>query len=155
MLFSVLSFLSLALPSEQFKSFNEQTKITKGFPGSSMSESLSNDISRKYKVAVYLISIRGFGESDGKRGTSHSKEELWKDLRSFIRYFRCKHPHLPVILGGHFRSSGLVLNYAAWAEREPIDGCVFLSPMMSRDMFNLEEIQSYYQKMNLKVWTCP
>jgi hypothetical protein len=36
--------------------------------------------------------------------------------------------NIPVILAGWWHAGGLMLNYEAWKEKEPVDGYIFYSP---------------------------
>jgi len=123
--------------------YNEINHAVFCFPASSMSEAFAEEISRKYGICIFLTSVRGFGDSDGKRGVSSHKEEIWKDVRSFVRHFRANYPTLPLFLGGHFRSAGLALNYSTWAQNEPADGYIFLSPLLSLETTNKDEFTKH------------
>ena len=72
---------------------------------------IANRIAQEHPIAAYILEMRGYGYSGGQRGYSPSKEQVWVDVRTFIRYFKMNHS-LPVFLGGHYHQGGLVLNYA-------------------------------------------
>jgi len=82
------------------------------------------------RVAVWTPDLRGHGSSGGPRGDAPSPEQLWRDVRSFVRQAREVHPGLPVFVAGHSSGAGLSLNYASWPERAPVEGYLFLSPQL-------------------------
>jgi len=131
--------------------YNQVNHAVFCFPGSSMSEAFAEELARKFGIMVFLTSVRGFGDSEGKRGSSSHKEDIWKDVRSFVRHFRANYPDLPLIVGGHFRSSGLVLNYSTWEKNEPADGYVFLSPLMSLETFDRDAWAKYNREVHTKI----
>jgi len=81
-------------------------------------------------VTVYTPDLRGHGASEGARGDAPSPEQLYRDVASFVASARRAHPGLPVFAGGHSSGAGLVLNYAGFAERAPVEGYAFLSPQL-------------------------
>jgi hypothetical protein len=65
----------------------------------------------------------------GPRGDANSKEVIWSDIRSFVRMARYSHAEgVLVFLAGFIMTGGLILNYSAWKDRDPVDGYMFFSP---------------------------
>ncbi len=89
---------------------------------------LAQGLSEKYQTSVYLVDLRGHGNSGGPRGDAPSVEQVWKDLNLFITTVRRNNPGIPVFLGGHSSGGGLLLNYSVWNKREGVDGYFFVSP---------------------------
>jgi hypothetical protein len=50
----------------------------------------------------------------------------WLQVRSMI--WAGRPINIPVILAGWWHAGGLMLNYEAWKEKEPVDGYIFYSP---------------------------
>lgn len=82
----------------------------------------------KSGVLTYILEIRGYGYSGGERGYSPSKEHIWLDIKTFIKFLRINMARIPLLLGGHYDQAGLILNYSSWSGREKVDGYVFISP---------------------------
>jgi alpha-beta hydrolase superfamily lysophospholipase len=91
---------------------------------------LAEGLSRKYGIRVYLVDIRGHGNSGGPRGDSPTVAQVWDDISLMIRFVRTDNGNLPVFVGGHSSGGGLVLNYLSQKSREPVDGYVFISPFL-------------------------
>ena len=91
-------------------------------------QQLAGNLSDKSTTAVYLMDLRGHGNSEGPRGDAPSVEQVWIDVKFLIKYIKKHAPDKPVYLGGHSSGGGLVLNYSSWAEQEPVNGYIFLSP---------------------------
>jgi acylglycerol lipase len=91
---------------------------------------LAKGLSEKYQTSVYLVDLRGHGNSGGPRGDAPSVEQVWDDLNLFITTVRKNNPVIPVFLGGHSSGAGLLLNYSVWNKREGVDGYFFVSPQL-------------------------
>ena len=89
---------------------------------------LAKGLSEKYQTSVYLVDLRGHGNSGGPRGDAPSVEQAWNDLKLFITTVRKNSPGIPVYLGGHSSGGGLILNYSVWNMKEDVDGYFFVSP---------------------------
>jgi alpha-beta hydrolase superfamily lysophospholipase len=89
---------------------------------------LAKGLDTKYNVSVYLLDIRGHGNSEGPRGDSPTVEQVWKDLQLFCDFVHAGSPQLPLYLGGHSSGGGLVLNYLSWRKNPNIAGYIFVSP---------------------------
>jgi acylglycerol lipase len=91
-------------------------------------QNLAEGLMEKYGISVYLVDLRGHGNSGGPRGDSPSVQHVWEDLKLFINYVREKNPGIPLYLGGHSSGGGLVLNYLTWDKKAKVDGYFFISP---------------------------
>jgi acylglycerol lipase len=89
---------------------------------------LAYGLSKKYNTAVYLLDLRGHGNSGGPRGDAPSVEQVWNDLTLMIATVRKNNPGIPLYLGGHSSGGGLILNYLTWDKKEVVDGYFFISP---------------------------
>ena len=78
-------------------------------------------------VNVYLMDLRGHGQSGGGRGDCPEPRTVWMDIRLAITKIR-QEQHRPILLGGHSSGSGLLLNYASWARRARVEGYVMIAP---------------------------
>lgn len=89
---------------------------------------LAIGLKNKYNISVYTPDLRGHGNSQGERGDAPSKQRVWQDISDMIVYIKSKHPGKKIFLGGHSSGAGLVLNYATWEKRIPVDGYSFVAP---------------------------
>jgi alpha-beta hydrolase superfamily lysophospholipase len=89
---------------------------------------LARGLSEKYNVSVYLLDLRGHGNSEGPRGDAPSANQVLKDLDLFIETIQKQNTDLPLYLGGHSSGGGLILNYLTNFNDTNINGYVFLSP---------------------------
>lgn len=89
---------------------------------------MGEQLCQKYKTATYLFDIRGHGKSGGERGHTPSKEQVWNDISSSILFLKQNYGDIPIYLGGHSSGAGLVLNYAAWEKRLPVDAYIMVAP---------------------------
>jgi acylglycerol lipase len=91
-------------------------------------QKMAYGLSEKYDTAVYLIDLRGHGNSGGPRGDAPTVEQLWNDLALMITTVRKNNPGIPLYLGGHSSGGGLILNYLTWNGKADVDGYFFISP---------------------------
>ena len=89
---------------------------------------LARGLSDKYNTAVYLLDLRGHGNSGGPRGDSPSVEQVWNDVTLLITTVRKNYPGIPLYFGGHSSGGGLILNYLTWDKKADVDGYFFISP---------------------------
>jgi acylglycerol lipase len=89
---------------------------------------LAKGLGTKYNVSVYLMDIRGHGNSEGPRGDSPAVDQVWKDVQLFCDFVHAGNPQLPMYLGGHSSGGGLLLNYLSWRNNPDIAGYIFVSP---------------------------
>jgi pimeloyl-ACP methyl ester carboxylesterase len=89
---------------------------------------LAKGLSGKYNVSVYLLDLRGHGNSEGPRGDAPSSAQVLKDLDLFIETAKKQNADLPLFLGGHSSGGGLILNYLTNYNDTDIKGYIFLSP---------------------------
>ncbi len=85
------------------------------------------------KVAIYGAETRGQGKDPIKerRGHIHNREEWFKDLTTFTRLIRKRHPDAKIVWCGESMGSLIVLHTYAWAkDRENLcDAMVLSSPI--------------------------
>ncbi|KAI3658353.1 hypothetical protein MP638_007327 [Amoeboaphelidium occidentale] len=113
----------------------------------------SQTSSQQQNVLSFILELRGFGNSGGERGFAPSKEQIWVDIKTFIRFVKLNYPGLPVFVGGHYHQGGLLLNYATWKDWESVDGLVFVSPdfgVSSAEATNREAINRLQQSQGQK-----
>jgi pimeloyl-ACP methyl ester carboxylesterase len=89
---------------------------------------LARDLSENYHVSVYLLDLRGHGNSEGPRGDAPSANQVLKDLDLFIETIHRQNESLPLYLGGHSSGGGLMLNYLSNFNDTGVKGYIFLSP---------------------------
>jgi pimeloyl-ACP methyl ester carboxylesterase len=89
---------------------------------------LANGLSAKHNFQVYLMDLRGHGNSEGPRGDAPSREQVWDELKILIDHIKTIHKDIPIYLGGHSSGCGLILNYLSWKMKSPVDGYIFISP---------------------------
>jgi pimeloyl-ACP methyl ester carboxylesterase len=88
---------------------------------------MARELSSRYRVATYLVDIRGHGASGGPRGDSPSAEQVWQDAADVISFVHGQLPGIPEYAGGHSAGAGLILNSLSRIH-DPIAGYVFLAP---------------------------
>jgi len=93
-------------------------------------ENIASGLAEKYAVAVYLLDLRGHGRSGGPRGDAPTVEQVWSDVKMMVGMVRNQHPDIPLYLGGHSSGAGLVLNYAVWNPKTPVDGYFLIAPQL-------------------------
>ncbi len=101
-----------------------------GFYGDQLHQRFAKELADQHGIATYIVDIRGHGNSGGERGDAPSIEAVWNDVSCMVQRVRQDLPHLPIYLAGHSSGAGLLLNYAAWVEREPVDGLILLAPYL-------------------------
>ena len=85
--------------------------------------------SRNSSVNIYLVDIRGSGQSGGPRGDGPSKRRFLKDIEEVVDAAMEDNPGLPSYLAGHSSGAGMILNYGTSRySREDLAGFFFLSP---------------------------
>jgi len=89
---------------------------------------MAKGLAVKHRVSVYLMDIRGHGNSGGPRGDSPTVDQVWQDVQTFCEFVQADSPRLPLYLGGHSSGSGLVLNYLSWRKNPDMAGYIFVSP---------------------------
>jgi pimeloyl-ACP methyl ester carboxylesterase len=89
---------------------------------------LAKGLSEKYNVSVYLLDLRGHGNSEGPRGDAPSASQVLKDLDLAIDTIQAQNTGAPLYLGGHSSGGGLILNYLSNYNDTNIKGYFFVSP---------------------------
>ncbi|MFE6168682.1 alpha/beta fold hydrolase [Viridibacillus arvi] len=114
-------------------------------------QKLAIDLSRKYKIDVYLLDLRGHGQSEGARGDTPTKEQLFKDIKSFSEGM--KQEGVPLYLGGHSSGGGLLVNYFSYYPETIFDGYIFVSPEFGyKSNTAKNDIQAPFAKINTKIF---
>ena len=85
-----------------------------------------NYFSRK-GYTVYVMDLRGHGNSEGRRAYADSMSQLLEDIHCFLKMIREKEPGKKIILVGHSFGGQLVLNYGA-SHRNGVAGLIVSSP---------------------------
>jgi pimeloyl-ACP methyl ester carboxylesterase len=93
-------------------------------------QKMAYGLSEKYDTSVYLIDLRGHGNSGGPRGDAPTVEQVWNDLTRMIMTVRKNNPGIPLYLGGHSSGAGSILNYLTWDKKVAVDGYFFISPQL-------------------------
>lgn len=65
----------------------------------------------KFGVKVYLLDIRGHGNSEGRRGDAPTEDSIINDLELFYNFVVKENPNLPIYLGGHSMGAGLSMKF--------------------------------------------
>ena len=99
-----------------------------GVHGGRVYNHIGAGLSDDYTIAVITPDMRGHGASDGPRGDGPTETQIWEDVSTMIQYARKTFGQLPLYLGGHSGGAGLILNYAAYPKKLPVDGYAFVAP---------------------------
>jgi len=94
---------------------------------------MAQETCTQHNLGVYLIDVRGHGNSHGPRGDAPSSGHVWDDIDNVLNFVTTKHPGLPVFIAGHSAGSGLILNYLAKGKEPKVDGYIFLAPLLGDD----------------------
>lgn len=106
-------------------------------------------LSENYNMATFTPDIRGHGSSEGPRGDAPNSEQVLKDISSFVKFIKKKYPNIPLYLGGHSSGAGLIVNYSSSAEKEDVEGYVFLAPQLGfRSKTEHENNPNPFDKVN-------
>ncbi|WP_380024606.1 alpha/beta hydrolase [Effusibacillus consociatus] len=82
-----------------------------------------------HNIAFYALDLRGFGQSQGKRGHVNSFREYLDDLDHFIDHVRTLHPDHPVFLLGHSLGGTIVVRYGQ-ERQNGIRGAILSAPAL-------------------------
>jgi len=113
---------------------------------------LASELSKSYRVAVYLMDIRGHGRSEGRRGHTPSVQTVFDDIRRMVDLVRGTGMNLPLFLGGHSSGAGLVLNYAGWWRKSLVDGYFFVSPEFGRKSRTMRANRAEFASVRIPVF---
>ncbi len=91
---------------------------------------LANKLSLNYPITVITPDLRGHGQSNGTRGDTPSKEQLYDDINSMIEFVKSTYPTQKIFLGAHSASGGLLLNYANYTKNEKVNGYILVAPYL-------------------------
>lgn len=79
-------------------------------------------------ISVIALTLRGHGNSEGKKGHAPSMEQLMTDIEYFIRYVRVDYLNSDLYLYGHSMGGNLILNYLAKDQSNEITAGIATSP---------------------------
>ena len=99
-----------------------------GVHGGRIYNHIGTGLSEKYAIAVITPDMRGHGASEGPRGDGPTETQIWEDVSTMIQFARDTFGNLPLYLGGHSGGAGLILNYADYPKKRPVDGYAFVAP---------------------------
>eukprot|EP01137_Pigoraptor_chileana_P032731 Opistho-2@22594 len=91
---------------------------------------LLGDSLRRYGVRSFVLDYRGHGGSGGVPGTAPTPDAFLRDVRSVVRHVSWNYPTESTVLVGHGLGANIAINYAQWGDRVPVNGYVFLSPLL-------------------------
>ncbi len=91
-------------------------------------QNMAYELARDHRVIVVTPDYRGHGQSEGEPGDAPSRKALFQDIDSLLRHIGYAHPDLPIFIGAHGASAGLLLNYQGWHQRKNLGGLAFVSP---------------------------
>ncbi|KAI3649756.1 hypothetical protein MP228_005388 [Amoeboaphelidium protococcarum] len=83
-------------------------------------------LSCKLPVAVYAVELRGIDNSS----IVHSTDVILGDIRLFVCHLKFNNPDIPLLIGGHGFGASACINYSNWRYREPVNGYLFISPLI-------------------------
>lgn len=115
-------------------------------------QKLAADLKDKHNVSVYLMDIRGHGNSGGPRGDSPTVQQVWEDLKLFIQFVKNKNPKTPLFLAGHSSGGGLILNYLSWFDDNSIKGYIFISPEFGYKSKTARKDRTNFAKVKISVF---
>ncbi|MGJ3235090.1 lysophospholipase [Marivirga sp.] len=79
-------------------------------------------------ISVMALTLRGHGNSEGKKGHAPSMNQLLTDIEYFIRFVRVDFLNADLYLYGHSMGGNLVLNYLAKDQSNEIKAGIATSP---------------------------
>ncbi|WKV10934.1 alpha/beta hydrolase [Marivirga harenae] len=79
-------------------------------------------------ISVIALTLRGHGNSEGKKGHAPSMEQLLTDIEYFIRFVRVDYLNAELYLYGHSMGGNIVLNYLAQDQSSEITAGIATSP---------------------------
>lgn len=104
-------------------------------------------------IAVFLVDIRGHGNSEGYRGDAPSEKHVFEDITTMINIVSESNFQTPIILGGHSAGAALVMNYNLFYENPLIKGYFLCAPYLGphADFLKANDTQysSFIQKTRL------
>jgi alpha-beta hydrolase superfamily lysophospholipase len=78
--------------------------------------------------SVFALTLRGHGNSKGKKGHAPSMEQLLTDIEYFIRFVRVDYLNADLYLYGHSMGGNIILNYLAKDQSNEITAGIATSP---------------------------
>ncbi len=118
-----------------------------GMWSNALYQQMAQKLVQEFPVAVYLVDLRGHGNSQGLRGDAPSAARVYDDIDVVVRFAKEAYPAVPLLLGGHSSGAGLVVNYAGWSKNDMIDGYVLLAPFLGGDSETGRTDQHFVKKV--------
>ncbi|SMG32339.1 Lysophospholipase, alpha-beta hydrolase superfamily [Marivirga sericea] len=97
-------------------------------------------------ISVIALTLRGHGNSEGKKGHAPSMEQLLTDIEYFIRYVRVDYLNAELYLYGHSMGGNIILNYLAKDQSNEITAGIATSPWIKL------AFEPPKWKVNLGIW---
>jgi len=85
------------------------------------------------RASVYVLDLRGHGESGGRRGDVDYIGQLEDDVADVLAAMRQRHPGAKLVLAGHSAGGGLAVRYAGRTRSAGVDGYILLAPYLGPD----------------------
>lgn len=79
-------------------------------------------------VNVFVLDLRGHGQSEGERGHTPSYSLLQSDIEEFLKYCRAEHNESRLFLMGHSMGGNLVAHYVKHDTSQELSGFILSSP---------------------------
>jgi len=79
-------------------------------------------------ISVIALTLRGHGNSEGKKGHAPSMEQLLTDIEYFVRFVRVDYLNAELYLYGHSMGGNIILNYLAKDQSNEITAGIATSP---------------------------
>jgi alpha-beta hydrolase superfamily lysophospholipase len=82
----------------------------------------------QHGISVAALTLRGHGNSEGKKGHAPSLEQLLTDIEYFVRFVRVDYLNSDLYLYGHSMGGNIILNYLAADQSNEIKAGIATSP---------------------------
>lgn len=105
-------------------------------------------------ISVYLLDLRGHGQSEGNRGDTPDAEAIYKDLERFLEFVHLEHPVESLFVAGHSISCTLWINFlnSSYAQRIAIKGIYFIAPNFGEATEREFEEDPFIEKADKLPW---
>lgn len=100
-------------------SFNSRRYVT-------LAEQLKNS-----SILIFLLDMRGHGDSGGIRGDTSYIGQLEDDLEDIIKIIRIRYPDSKLLIGGHSSGAIVLLRYINKYKVQKVDGFIFIAPALT------------------------
>jgi len=86
---------------------------------------------KNFSVLVFLLDMRGHGDSEGIRGNTNYIGQLEDDLEDIIKILHIRYPDSKLLIGGHSSGAVVLLRYLYKYNVTKIDGFIFIAPALT------------------------